>query len=141
MSLGRCLNTTNIFCLSRQMRRKITLLELRRAARRPWKRCAKGLSMTPTLPASTSATAGQHSGPSSVSGLAPNAAAAAAALNLASLGQLSSSSSQQQALALLQQQMMAQNALPLLANNHFGASNFMGLSSNNSSGNTSKLTR
>ena len=120
------------------MRRKVTLAELRRAARRPWKRCAKGLvPSTTALSGASTGTGGSSGGVSSVSGIAPNAAATAAALNLAGLGPLSTSSSQQQALALLQQQMMTQN---LIANNHFGANSFMGLS-NNSSGSASKLTR
>lgn len=127
------------------MRRKITLLELRRAARRPWKRCAKGLATAnAALPVSVSsaASSGHSANSNPMNVTASNAAAAAAAaLNLAGLGPLSSSSPQQAMAAILQQQMMAQN-LPLLTNNHFASStSFLGMSPNNSGSSTSKLTR
>lgn len=130
------------------MRRKVTLLELRRAARRPWKRCAKNIpstinAITPST--NTASASANHSVNSNSLNVTPNAAAAAAAaaaLNLAGLGPLSSNSSQQAMAAILQQQMMAAQNLPLLANNHFGSPNsFLGMSPNSSGGSTSKLTR
>lgn len=124
----------------KQMRRKVSLAELRRAARRPWKRCAKGLQSsaggaTGNASSSSGAASGLNSAilPSSLSSSSSlgGGSLASGALNLASLGHhhphlsssvgnsaaVASASQQQQALALLQQQMLAAQGLTMTGPN------------------------
>lgn len=121
------------------MRKKVTSQELRRSARRPWKRCDKSLAVPSSSSASGASSVAAHlaatlTSPAGGVGVPPTASTAAALAGL---------SRDQVAALLAQQQLLAQN-LPLLSNNHFGAAgNFLGLPTNNSSNNNTagKLSR
>lgn len=135
------------------MRKKITSQELKRSARRPWKRCGKGISFPSTgasapLGNSSAATPAANSTHSSnVLGAANSSTAVpqvqSSGVSASTAAALAGLTSNPQAMAaMLAQHPMLAQSLPLL-NNHFGGNNFLGMPSSTNSGNnsTSKLSR
>lgn len=132
-------------CFSRQARRKLTTQELRRAARRPWKRCGKGVfPSSSNLPSSNPSSylypSSSNNQGGSIAGGVPSSSQVNAAAALAGLtGQLSSSNPAMAAV-ILQQQLLAQNLLS--PNNFGGGANFLSsLTSNSASAGSNKTYR